>query len=138
MRHLALAALLLTLGGCSSPSVDVGTETGLTDQLTFGTGLDYVNSALTGEATTFDIGAGTTLFFRLDSSLTFAGRFVRLYFNGADPQDFVNCRSATGSICMTGFWAASPGTFGVKAYLVDAGVSPEKEYFVAGQTIILR
>lgn len=137
MRRLAItAALLLSLDACGDAAEDPGTSL-FTDQLTFGTGLDNVNFALTGEATTFTVGTGRTLYFRLESSANFAGRFVRLYFNDADPRDFAGCARADANICMTGFMATSTGTFEVKGYLVDATTEPAKESVVAARTITL-
>lgn len=136
MRRLALiAALLLGLDACGDTTEDPGG--GFTDQITFGTGLDTVNFTLTGEATTFSIGTGTTLYFRLESSMNFAGRLVRLYFNDANPQDFPACAKPDANICMTGFAATTPGTFDVKAYLVDASATPAVETVVVSRTITL-
>ena len=137
MRRLALtAALLLGLAACGDATEDPGTGI-FTDQITFGSGLDTVNFALTGEATTFSIGTGATLYFRLESSVNFAGRFVRLYFSDANPQDFPKCASADANVCMSAFAATSPGTFDVKGYLVDTSVNPARETLVASKTITL-
>ena len=123
-----LACCLPTAAGCSGGSANSS------NSLTFGTGLAGNGFSLAGENTTFSIamlGAGSQLYFRLESADDFAGRAVRLYFDSLTNKDFIPPQSG-GHILLSAFSVTNPGTYTVKGYLVEQ-IGPDigKESFVA-------
>ena len=127
LAFVALASLLLLC--CSGNG-------GFQDELSFGTGLDSTGMDLTGEATSFEVGDGLTLWFRLESEAAFDDRFVRLSLNDLEQEDFAVCAAAKVHVCLSQFRVSTPGTYEVKASLVDTGIG--KETLVATQTLTLR
>ncbi|MGC4122953.1 MAG: hypothetical protein QM765_51965 [Myxococcales bacterium] len=113
-------------------------ESGSQNALTFGTARDATGAGLAGESTTFTVGSGLTLWFRLESIADFDGRFVRLYFNSAEPRDFPACADTFTYICLSQFQVSTPGTYTVEAYLVKMSGGTAQETLVATQTLTLQ
>lgn len=128
---LALAFLVCLLGlSCGGDSFK--------DDLTFGTGLDSTGMGLTGEATSFTVGSGLTLWFRFESAADFDGRFVRLYFNSLENKDFSGCAAKNTHICLSSFHVSTPGTYEVRAFLVKTNLDIGEETLVVTRTLTLQ
>lgn len=125
------ASSVLSVSCASSPT------TSFKDDLRFGTGIDYSAMKVTGESTTFSK-APSLIAFRLESAANFDGRFVRLYLNGLDQKDFAACASKDAHICLSSFSIGNPGTYEVKAFLVQTVVDIGKETLVTSATITVR
>ena len=140
MKNLRCALFLglvsfAPVAGCSG-----GGSSDFKNSLTFGTGLSGKGFDLAGESTTFSIamlGAGSQLYFRLESAEDMAGRAVRLYFDSITNKDFTNPQSY-GHILLSAFTITNPGTYTVQAYLVEQ-VGPDigKETFVAQSVLTM-
>jgi len=136
---LFLAVALLLLAACGStsntPAPDAGGQ--FKDELLFGTGLDGTGFGLSGTSDSFDLTRVSTVWFRLESAANFDGRFVRLYFNGAEQKDFSGCANADAHICLSSFAVSTKGSYQVKAYLVKAVVDIGQETLVTTRTLTL-
>lgn len=130
LPSIALATLLALALSCGG---------GSKDELEFGTGLDSTGMGLAGEGTTFTVGSGgTTLYFRLESTADFDGRFVRLYFSSVEYKDFSACAAKNTHVCLSGFHVSNPGTFEVKGYLVKDNLGIGEETLVATKSLTLQ
>jgi hypothetical protein len=118
-RTLVLCLFSLSLAanaGCGG-----GSSSSFKNSLTFGTSFGGTGFDLVGENTTFSIamlGAGSQLYFRLESADDFAGRAVRLYFNSINNKDFIPPQSY-GHILVSAFTITNPGTYTVQGDLVE-------------------
>ena len=128
------------LAGCTSadPNGDTGASGGFIDDLRFGTGITGNGFTLSGEASTFDTALVRAVWFRLESSANFDGRFVRLYFNGVSNQDYPDCAAADSHICLSQFATTTPGTYEVTAFLVKTNVDIGVETKVTAATLTLK
>jgi hypothetical protein len=118
---IVIATLLTTACGQSGGS----NSSSYTDGLTLGTGENISNFTLTGQATSFSLGATSgVIYFRFESSADFNGRFVRLYIytTAGVPagQKDITPPQATGHILLSAFNVTTAGNYNVKGYLVDS------------------
>ena len=123
---------VLALAGCG------GGGGSFKDDLSFGTGVDATFQALVGVADSFDTRTTSLVWFRMESSASFEGRFVRLYFNTLEQKDYAGCASQDAHICVSQFAVSTPGTWQVKAYLVKTVIDIGQETLVASHTLTLR
>jgi hypothetical protein len=136
LRRALVFALAMFATSCGSGSGNSDFK----NSLTFGTGLGGNGFQLVGENTSFSIamlGAGSQLYFRLESADDMAGRTVRLYFNDTTNKDFQNPQSY-GHILLSAFPITNSGDYTVKGYLVEQ-VGPDigKETFVASAQLTM-
>jgi hypothetical protein len=122
-----LASLGMFATGCA-------TDQAFVDDLRFGSDIDLQTYTLVGETDTFTRSGGlATVWFRVESSMSFDGRIVRLTFNDVEYVDMQGCaKPATVRICLTApVDIANAGTYQVKAYLMSSAADPENMVFVA-------
>ncbi len=139
--YRALPVILFVLVGAGGISgcgpVSGGTGDGFTDGLTFGTGVTGTGFTLSGESEAFALATTPVVWFRLESSANFDGRFVRLYLNKLEQKDFAGCANPDAHLCLSQFSVSQPGTYNVDAYLVQTVIDIGKETFVASATLRL-
>ncbi len=124
----------LALSACGGSSGSGGDA--FNNSLAFGTGITGNGFVLSGESTTFPVATTRTgIYFRLESSANFDGRFVRLYFNNIENMDFSGCAGADAHICLANFSVSNPGTYVVKAYLVRPVLDIGTETYVTQTTL---
>ena len=131
-----LLAIFLALVGMSGVA---GCEPAgpFTDSLTFGTGVTGTGFTLVGESESFSVATTHVLWFRVESSANFDGRFVRLYLNKLEQKDFAGCANPDAHLCLSQFSVSQPGTYEVEAYLVQTINDIGKETFVASARLTL-
>jgi len=139
MKTLRRALFLGLLSFCLVLGCGGGSSSSYKNSLNFGTGLAGNGFDLAGENSTFSVAAvAGSLYFRLESADDMAGRAVRLYFDSVTNKDFPNPQQY-GHILLSSFTITNPGTYTVKAYLVEQ-VGPDigKETFVAQSDLLMQ